>query len=64
MQITIVIPQALAPVTGTSLFAFSIRSAFLNGYLVWIILIISSTLYALHAAICLRPRLSSSHTGV
>ncbi|KAH7106549.1 major facilitator superfamily domain-containing protein [Auriculariales sp. MPI-PUGE-AT-0066] len=62
MQITIVIPQALAPAAGTSLFALSIRTTFLNGYVVWLVLVLASMLHALHAAICLRRQPVSSET--
>ncbi|KAH7103283.1 MFS general substrate transporter [Auriculariales sp. MPI-PUGE-AT-0066] len=48
-QLSIVIPQALAPASGTALFAFSLRTGFLNGNLIWVLLFAFSCLFALHA---------------
>ncbi|KZW01590.1 MFS general substrate transporter [Exidia glandulosa HHB12029] len=40
LQIAIVVPQAVAPALGTSLFAVSLKTGIFNGNLVWIVLIV------------------------
>ncbi|EJD50550.1 MFS general substrate transporter [Auricularia subglabra TFB-10046 SS5] len=55
LQITIVVPQAVAPALGTSLFAASLKSDILGGNLVWVVLIVGACLFAAHAWFCLTP---------
>jgi MFS family permease len=48
-QVCIVVPQALAPASATSLFAWSLKSSIPHGNLTWIILFMIALLAGLHS---------------
>jgi len=54
-QMAIVLPQAIAPVFVTSLFAFSVNSGVAGGQLVWIILFIFTCGAAVHSMMLHEP---------
>ncbi|KAH7098878.1 MFS general substrate transporter [Auriculariales sp. MPI-PUGE-AT-0066] len=53
-QFTIVIPQAVGPAFGTSLFAFSLQTPFLHGHLVWVVLFLFACVLSTHAWLFVR----------
>jgi len=54
-QMAIVLPQAVAPVMGTSMFAASIGSPLLSGNMIWAVLFVFSMIVALHSYTLREP---------
>ncbi|TDL22143.1 MFS general substrate transporter [Rickenella mellea] len=54
-QMTIVLPQAIAPAFVTSLFAYSIKSGIAHGHLIWIFTLAFSTTAAIHSMTLKEP---------
>lgn len=49
---SIILPQAIAPATGTALFAFSIQNSdIMGGHLIWAILLIISKSYVFECSL-------------
>jgi len=55
IQMSTMLPQAIAPAFGTSLFAFSIKSGIANGYLVYIVCFIFTSVGAVHSLTLREP---------
>jgi len=49
LQMCIVVAQAVAPASGTSLFAFSVKNNICDGQLIWIVLFLIACSSALHS---------------
>lgn len=54
-QMTIVLPQAIAPALGTSMFAASIQSSLLGGNMIWAVLFVFSMIVAIHSYTLSEP---------
>ncbi|KAF9518497.1 hypothetical protein BS47DRAFT_1388906 [Hydnum rufescens UP504] len=55
IQMSSLLPQAIAPAFGTSLFAFSIKSGIANGYLLYIFFFIFTSVGAVHSLTLTEP---------